>query len=76
MKFQIVLATLLVSIQVFVSKKFLPPPYPVKTTQAVFMNNNANSNSDAVAVKVGLFGDANAMSYAQGSNFNMVNQSS
>ncbi len=76
MRLQIILASLLVSIQVFVSKKFLPPPPKKSTQQSVFMNNNVNANSDAVAVKVGLFGDANAMSCAQGTNYNMISQSS
>jgi len=38
------------------------------------MNNDAQSNSNSMAVNTGIFGDANALSVSDASNMNLINQ--
>ena len=77
MRFQIALAVLIASIELFASKKinrFEGFKKPAPTVQAVNMNNNVNANSNSFALNAGICGDANAASFSAGTNYNMVGQ--
>ncbi len=78
MRFKIVLICFLVALQVLSAAKlkqnFRFPSKPAKT-QSIYMNNMADSNSNAVAINAGLFGDANAYSVSNAGNYNMISQS-
>ncbi len=80
MKFQLALSALFVIAIQMISAKlkgFEGPKIgsPKKGTfQVANLNNNVNSNANSVAVNAGLFGNANSLSSAEGTNFNMVGQ--
>jgi len=79
MKF-ITSAILLVALQMFSAKNCfggcnLPLyAYPTNTNNLANINNIANSNASALAVKAGVFGDANANANSAATNINNVNQ--
>jgi hypothetical protein len=72
MRFQIVLIAFLgIAVEMISGKK---NKWLKKPLQKVDMNNKATSNSNSLAVNAGVFGDANAFSGSDASNFNMIGQ--
>ncbi len=71
MKFEIVLAAIFVAM--ISAKKDRRCQQPDKV-QYAHINNKANVNANSNAVNCGLFGDANAGSFAKGANCNEVDQ--
>ena len=72
MKTSLFLAALFLVSQVLTSKnkkKFPKNPY-----KKISMDNKAVSDSNSVAVKTGLFGNANAFSSSNTGNFNLIGQ--
>ena len=69
MKFQAILSAIVVAIAS--AKKFIRP---TTQTQWAQLNNNVDSNANSDAINCAVFGDANALSYAQGANCNIVSQ--
>ncbi len=72
MKLILFLATFLISFEVFTSKKKFINKIP---SQKISMDNKAESGSNSMAVKTGLFGNANAMSSSNAANCNVIGQS-
>ncbi len=84
MKFNIFCVLGLIAVQVLSAAKLRDfptgeggfPPIKRKSSQAVFMNNNANASGTSMAVNAGFLGDANAFTSSNAANYNMINQSS
>ena len=79
MKFNILLVLAAVAVQLMTSaklRKFPAMMFPSGgSTQMVNMKNIANSDTNAVAVNGGVFGNANAFATGSALNYNQVFQS-
>jgi len=66
---------LLVALQMFSAKKqFLLPAFITANNNAAAVNNQANSQANALAVQAGILGNANANANSAAVNNNLINQ--